>query len=471
MPRRDQSPADLVHGLVVEAVDLDLCPVDGGGEAAGVELHGVHGDVARHLEAGVAVTCVRGQILDQRAAECDVQNLDATADTEDRQTRGARDLDQRELPRVALGLGCPAPGLPLLAVPGGIDVGATAEDESVEALDDRVDRSVPAQFDGQPPGRGDGTGVVREVEVDVGRPDGSRHSVAEDARRPPPAGHADERRPLREFDHRQSIVAGASRATVQRQPLPLPPGTAASRRRPPDPAGTVGAMRVLVLRHHEEDAPGLIGDAFEAHGATVDTHLYPDDGPLPDLDGYDHLVVLGSSASVYQMDEWIAAEIDWLRDVQLPVLGICFGAQLLSASFGGAVERSPVYEVGWVTVDPVDSVDSAPGGEPVDSPAIGRGPWFQFHGDRCVLPDTARLLASNEVSVQAFTIGRRLGVQFHPEIDASQLQRWFENGGRQAAIAAGKDPDLLLEETAREEPDARERAKDLVGAFLEYVSA
>jgi GMP synthase-like glutamine amidotransferase len=268
-------------------------------------------------------------------------------------------------------------------------------------------------------------------------------------------------------------------------------------------------MRVLVLRHHEEDSPGLIQDALEERGATVDTYLYPDPrsesntgtdradrafavagapaadrapAGLPDLDGYDRLVILGSSSSVYASEDWIAAEIDWLRHVQLPVLGICFGAQLLSSTFGGSVERSPVYEIGWVTVTPVvpGSASGAAGSnggdehDPHRDPIVGRGPWFQFHGDRCVLPPAARVLAHNDVCVQAFTIGPHLGVQFHPEVDAGQLERWIDHGGREDIVKVGKDPETLLEETAREEKAARARAGELVDAYLafsEHVSA
>ena len=229
-------------------------------------------------------------------------------------------------------------------------------------------------------------------------------------------------------------------------------------------SAAVPTTRVLVLRHHEEDSPGLVGDAFAARGAAVETHLYPDDGPLPELGGYDHLVVLGSTASVYETKDWIAAEVDWLRRVPLPVLGICFGAQLLSASFGGKVERAPVYEIGWVRVE------RAPRLSP-DDPEIGPGPWFQLHGDRCILPASAHLLASNDVGVQAFAIGRHLGVQFHPELDTAQLKRWLESGGRELVIHAGRDPDTLLQETAREEPSARKRAEQLVGAYVTHASA
>ena len=229
-------------------------------------------------------------------------------------------------------------------------------------------------------------------------------------------------------------------------------------------------MRVLVVRHDEEDSPGLVGDAFAALGAVVDTCLYPSEGRLPDPGRYDHLVVLGSSASVYENRDWIVAEVDWLRGARLPVLGICFGAQLLSAALGGGVERAPAYEIGWVTVDPVVAAD-APRSETALGLAIGSGPWFQFHRDRCVLPGDAHLLARNEIGVQAFTVGPHLGVQFHPEVDAAQLTRWIHNGARNAIVRAGLDPDALLEETARAEADARIRADDLVGAHLRHVSA
>ncbi|MGH8979467.1 MAG: aminotransferase, partial [Acidimicrobiales bacterium] len=91
-------------------------------------------------------------------------------------------------------------------------------------------------------------------------------------------------------------------------------------------------------------------------------------------------------------------------------------------------------------------------------------------GDRCVLPPGARLLARNEVGVQAFTSGRDLAVQFHPELDAAQLERWFDSGGRVTAVLKGKDPDALLAQTAHEEPEARRRAATLVDTYLTHVA-
>ena len=78
-------------------------------------------------------------------------------------------------------------------------------------------------------------------------------------------------------------------------------------------------MRVVVIRHHEEDSAGFIGTAFRARGAELSVHLFPKDGPLPGLDGVDHVVVLGAIWSVYDDGAdraWIADELAWLRQAR-----------------------------------------------------------------------------------------------------------------------------------------------------------
>jgi len=217
--------------------------------------------------------------------------------------------------------------------------------------------------------------------------------------------------------------------------------------------------RVLVIRHHDIDAAGFIGDAFEARGAAPDVHLFPDDGPLPAFDGVDHIVVLGAVSSVNDPDPWIAAELSWLRAAEaagVPVLGICFGAQALCAALGGRVEAMGCYEIGWVLVDPA--------GPDVIPP----GPWLEFHHDRCLPPPSATVLARNGAGVQAFRIGRHLAVQFHPEVDGPQLKRWLDAHTDQEERSIGIDPDQFLADTIREEPAARERAFRLVAAAVRF---
>jgi GMP synthase-like glutamine amidotransferase len=224
-------------------------------------------------------------------------------------------------------------------------------------------------------------------------------------------------------------------------------------------------MRVIVVRHHGIDDAGFVADAFRSRGAQLSVHLVPEDGPLPPLDGVDHVVVLGAAWSVYDQEkvgDWIGAELDWLRAADaagIPVLGICFGAQALTAALGGQVEAAPRREIGWFTVEPLD-----PG-------VIEAGPWLEFHGDRCLPPPGAHLLARTDVCVQAFSLGPHLAVQFHPEVDGDQLGRWLHDGGRAEAEAAGTDPDEFLARTRAEEPAAAERAGRLVATALRLARA
>ncbi len=127
-------------------------------------------------------------------------------------------------------------------------------------------------------------------------------------------------------------------------------------------------------------------------------------------------------------------------------------------ALGGQVVAADRKEIGWSMIDSAD-LDLMPA-----------GPWLQFHGDRCVPPADATILASNDVGVQAFTIGRHLAVQFHPEVDGAQLSGWLDAGGRQEAARAGCDPDRFLAQTAAQEPAARARAHALVGTAIGQAS-
>lgn len=215
------------------------------------------------------------------------------------------------------------------------------------------------------------------------------------------------------------------------------------------------------LRHHEEDDPGLVGRALERQGFVVDVVLVTDETSTVELDGVDVLGVLGSKWSVYDHERvggWIDVELDAIRRAHergTPVLGVCFGAQALCTAMGGSVEPTGTTELGWVEL----------AGQPDEG--LPEGPWFEFHADRCVLPPGALVLASNDVGVQAFRIGRHLGVQFHPEIDAAQFARWRDAGADEEAAVHGASGAVLLKEIEVHEPEATVRVDRLVVGFLE----
>lgn len=222
--------------------------------------------------------------------------------------------------------------------------------------------------------------------------------------------------------------------------------------------------RALVLRHHDEDSPGLVGEALEARGFELVVVLFNEASPTPSLDNVGLLVILGSSSAVYDPAverAWFDRELDLIRRADergISIFGICFGAQALCRSFGGSVQRGEQPEIGWYGVEPTP-------GSPVEV-----GPWFEYHFDVCTLPTQAQLWARTDRCVQAFAIGRHVGVQFHPELDAAQLRDWFEAGGDDARDL-GVNPDDLIERTLREQDRARLRAAKLVDVVIGHARA
>ncbi len=99
-------------------------------------------------------------------------------------------------------------------------------------------------------------------------------------------------------------------------------------------------------------------------------------------------------------------------------------------------------EIGWYDV------------EAHNESGIAAGPWFEFHFDHCRLPESAELWATSPRAVQAFCVGRNVGVQFHPEVDHLQLRDWFASGVEEAR-EFGVDADALIEQTRLETPAAR----------------
>jgi GMP synthase-like glutamine amidotransferase len=221
-------------------------------------------------------------------------------------------------------------------------------------------------------------------------------------------------------------------------------------------------MRALVIQH-EDDAPGGHVSAWLSE-RRVGEDVYPitADGHEFDPRDYDMVVSLGSERSAYDDSlPWVAQEAALLRDAvaaNVPVLGICFGGQILARALGGRALPSERAEIGWVGISSDD-----PG-------LVAEGPWFQWHHDSFIPPPGAALLADNPAGPQAYTIGRSLGVQFHPEVTVAIVGGWVALGGDDLA-RHGVDPDRLMAETRERAAENRSHAWRLLDAFVDRVAA
>lgn len=162
---------------------------------------------------------------------------------------------------------------------------------------------------------------------------------------------------------------------------------------------------------------GLAG-AFARCGHDVGVASFTDPGqwPRPRLKSARMLVVLGSlDSAVDDTLPWLDEESRFLCAAlrsDIPVLGICFGAQLLARLLGGRVEAGTAVERGLVRVRSDDS-DRVPGDT-----------WYAHHRDRLLPPAEATVLAESDSCVQAFAHGPHLGVQFHPEMLPATVDAW-----------------------------------------------
>jgi len=130
---------------------------------------------------------------------------------------------------------------------------------------------------------------------------------------------------------------------------------------------------------------------------------------FPDPDEYDAAVVSGSADSVYDDAEHVDALREWIRDADLPILGVCYGHQAIVDAYGGTVEELSAGELGYVEVE--HDGDAFFDGVPE------RFVCFQSHGDAVTeLPPGAEPLARNDVCLQAMRLDDHVSVQFHPEI-------------------------------------------------------
>jgi GMP synthase-like glutamine amidotransferase len=229
----------------------------------------------------------------------------------------------------------------------------------------------------------------------------------------------------------------------------------------------------LVVQHVEPEGPYAIATALSAEHVAIDIRQVFAHDLLPDnLDGFDALVVMGGPMSAASDDHFPTrrAELALLAEAlrrDLPILGVCLGAQLLAAAAGGHVFRGHGgLEVGWGSVTLVDTTtDALFGGLPEVLNVL------HWHGDTYALPEDATRLASNDrYTEQAFRVGESAwGLQFHLEVDETAV-RSFVAAFPEEVLAGGSTPDALNAET----PDALaqlEYDRDRVLArFAEHVA-
>ena len=229
---------------------------------------------------------------------------------------------------------------------------------------------------------------------------------------------------------------------------------------------------LLAIQHVPWETPHRILDACGA--LQVHTAKPLTGQPLPAHEEVAGAVVMGGPMSVDDVERFpaLVAEREWLAEAlrrDMPLLGICLGAQLLARALGAEVRPGAAPEVGFAAVSVHDHRDPVLGALAPDTEVL------HWHGDVFDLPDGAQPLASSaQTEHQAFRVGNAWSVLFHLEADFALVEAWLAVPQMvEEAIAALGDAGVaaLPDRAAELEPVLVERTTPGLHAFAELVSA
>ena len=190
---------------------------------------------------------------------------------------------------------------------------------------------------------------------------------------------------------------------------------------------------------------------------------------LPSLDEVRAVVVLGGAENVPETARrpYLGDEVEFLAEVlreDVPVLGICLGAQLLCAATGGEVVRAAAPEIGWFGLDWL----AAHGADPLFGGLPEPNRTYQWHSYECRPPRGATVLARTKVCDQVIRFGDSAwGVQFHPEVNEALLRAWWADpGSDEDARSTGLDPESAMRDAQPHLRAWQEWGRRLLVSFL-----
>jgi GMP synthase (glutamine-hydrolysing) len=232
--------------------------------------------------------------------------------------------------------------------------------------------------------------------------------------------------------------------------------------------------KILVIQHNDDDNLNDLAAPFlEAGLEIVQWHAEKTAAPVESLAGFSGLVSLGAFAGVEEEDEtpWMPVErrlIEEALEVEMPVLGLCFGSQLLASVAGAQVGKSGSPEVGWYSVEMTEEAAS----DPLMSVLGPQPDVIQYHYDTFNWPSSneeVTILGTANGMNQAFRVGKNAwGTQFHIELNLPTTLGWIATYPR-AFEKAGNVPAEQVELTRQNWRLHQERSVALGRAFAEQV--
>lgn len=232
--------------------------------------------------------------------------------------------------------------------------------------------------------------------------------------------------------------------------------------------------KIMIVQHVGHEPLGTLNPMLKAAGFRIRYVNFGRDPELvPSLEGYSGLIVLGGPMGVYEADRYVhlKTEMKLIEDAikkDIPVLGICLGAQLIAHVLGAPVRKAPAMELGWYDVHLTEQGKK----DSLFSAYQKTEKIFQLHQDMFDPPKTADHLAfSSLIEGQAFRYGEKVyGFQFHLEADKPMILRWLHRPENKKFIQDSKglfDGAKIEQETEQNIVRSLELSQHSFGKFIE----
>lgn len=191
-------------------------------------------------------------------------------------------------------------------------------------------------------------------------------------------------------------------------------------------------MHIHYLKHVPFEGLGNIENILVEKGCSMSHTCMYQDLSLPSVHEMDALIVMGGPMGVHDEDKypWLTLEKGFIESViqrDIPVLGVCLGAQLIADILGASVQKNTYEEIGWFPVKRTKGLqDERVQDLPISFDAL------HWHGDTFEIPSGAsNFMVSDGCANQGFVYGDKvLGLQFHLEMLPSNVHAIYHECGK-----------------------------------------
>ena len=236
--------------------------------------------------------------------------------------------------------------------------------------------------------------------------------------------------------------------------------------------------KIMVFQHVPHEPLGELNTLIREHRHRIRyVNFWRDPEVIPSIEGYQALIILGGPMNVDEIDKhpFLETELNVIREaieLDIPILGICLGAQLMAKALGGHVYPAATKEIGWY---PLHTTSNGLNDNLIQH-FQSLQMIFQWHGYTFDLPDDPKvdvLVRGEHCANQAFRYGKQAyGFQFHLEVDRPLIDRWLSLPIHEAELNSN-DPEqhraIIRQETQKYLSHSQSLADKIFSAFLDLI--